>query len=101
MSGTAAVESDDSVTRGGGGPQTARCLAIIEAALTELGARLSDVVRIRIYITDISQYEATAAPLRAAFADTPPTATLVEVSGLLEPKMMIEIEAEAIIDAEN
>ena len=99
VSGTAAVEPDGAVTRGGVEAQTARCLAVIAAALAELGGRLSDVVRIRIYITDISQHEATAAPLRAAFADAPPAATMVEVSGLLDPEMMVEIEAEAIIDA--
>ena len=101
VSGTAAVEPDGSVTPGGVGPQTARCLAIIEAALDDLGASLADVVRIRIYITDIEQYEATGEHLRAAFSDAPPTATMVEVSGLIDPEMIVEIEADAIIDPVN
>ncbi len=99
VSGTAAVEPDGSVTPGGVGPQTARCLAIIEAALDDLGSSLADVVRVRIYITDISRYEETAEHFRAAFADAPPTSSLVEVSALIDPEMMVEIEAEAIIDA--
>lgn len=101
VSGTAAVEPDGSVTPGGVGPQTARCLAIIKTALEEQGASLADVVRIRIYITDIGEYEATSEHLRAAFADAPPTSTMVEVSGLIDPEMTVEIEAEAIIDPQH
>ena len=51
-----------------------------------------------MYITDISQAESMGEHLRAAFGDAPPTSTLVEVSGLVDPEMIIEIEAEAIID---
>ena len=100
VSGTAAVEEDGSVTPGGAGPQTARCLAIIKAAVEDLGGSLADVVRLRMYITDISQTDSMGAHLRAAFADAPPTSTLVEVSGLVDPEMIVEIEAEAIIDSE-
>lgn len=99
VSGTAAVEDDGSVTPGGAGPQTARCLAIIKAALEELGGSLADVVRLRMYITDIDQTESMGEHLRAAFADAPPTSTLVEVSGLVDPEMVVEIEAEAITDS--
>ena len=99
VSGTAAVEEDGSVTPGGAGPQTARCLAIIKAAIEDLGGSLADVVRLRMYITDIGLAESMGEHLRAAFADHPPTSTLVEVSGLIDPEMVIEIEAEAIIDS--
>lgn len=99
VSGTAAVEADGSVTPGGVGPQTARCLAIIESALLDLGSSLADVVRIRIFITDITQYEATGEHLRAAFGEHPPAATMVEVSGLIDPAMLVEIEADAISGA--
>lgn len=98
VSGTAAVEADGSVTPGGIGPQTARCLTIIQNALKDLGGSLADVVRVRIYITDVDQYAATGEHLRAAFGDAPPAATMVEVSRLIDPEMMVEIEAEAIID---
>ena len=99
VSGTAAVEPDGSVTPGGIGPQTARCLAIIAGALDDLGGTLTDVVRVRIYVTDVSQFEALAEHLQAAFADAPPASTLVEVSGLIDPDMLVEIEADAIIDS--
>ena len=99
VSGTAAVEDDGSVTPGGAGPQTARCLAIIKAALEELGGSLADVVRLRMYITDIDQTESMSEHLRTAFADAPPTSTLVEVSALVDPEMIVEIEAEAITDS--
>ncbi len=98
VSGTAASEADGSVTPGGMGPQTERCLRIIEGAIGELGGGMSDVVRIRIYVTDITQFEGVAEPLRRAFGDSPPTSTLVEVSGLVDAEMLVEIEAEAIID---
>ena len=98
IAGTAASEPDGSVTPGGMGPQTERCLTIIKTALEDLGATLAEVVRIRIYVTDIAQFEAVGGPLRAAFADHPPTSTLVEVSALVDPEMLVEIEAEAIID---
>ena len=99
VSGTAAIEPDGSVTPGGAGPQAERCLAIIESALTELDSSPSDVVRTRIFITDISQYPAVAKAHHAAFADIRPAATMVEVSALIHPDMVIEIEADAVIDA--
>jgi len=97
VSGTAAVEQDGRVTPGGVGAQTARCLTIIGDALADLGGSLADVVRVRIYITDIGQYEATGEHLRAAFGDHPPAATMVEVSGLIDPEMLVEIEVDAVI----
>lgn len=99
VSGTAAVEPDGQVTPGGVGPQTARCLAIIGDAIANLGGSLADVVRVRIYITDIGEYEATGAHLKAAFGEHPPAATMVEVSGLIDPEMLVEIEVDAVIDA--
>ena len=97
VSGTAAVGPDGRVTSGGVGAQTARCLRIIGEALADLGGSLADVVRVRIYITDIAQYEATGEHLRAAFGAHPPAATMVEVSGLIDPEMLVEIEVDAVI----
>ncbi len=99
VSGTAAIEPDGRVTPGGVGAQATRCLEIIATALAELDSSLADVVRTRIYVTDIAQAAAVGEAHQAAFADTPPAATLVEVSSLIEPEMMVEIEADAIIDA--
>lgn len=98
VSGTAAVEEDGSVTPGGVGPQTARCLEIIRTAIEDLRGSLTDVVRLRMYITDISLTDSMGEHLRSAFADAPPTSTLVEVTALVDPEMLVEIEAEAIID---
>lgn len=97
VSGTAAVEPDGRVTPGGVGAQTARCLTIIGDALANLNGSLADVVRVRIYITDIGQYEATGEHLRAAFGAHPPAATMVEVSGLIDPEMLVEVEVDAVI----
>ncbi len=99
VSGTAAIEPDGTVTRGDARAQAERCLSIIETALRELGGSLRDVVRTRIYVTDVSQYALIGEAHRAAFGETRPAATLVEVSALIQPEMLVEIEAEAIIDA--
>ena len=99
VSGTAALEPDGSVTPGGAGPQTERCLAIIASALAELDSSLADVVRTRIFISDIRQYPAVGEVHHATFADVRPAATMVEVSALIHPDMIVEIEADAVIDA--
>ena len=101
VSGTAAIEPDGSVTPGSAGPQAERCLAIIASALAELDSSLADVVRTRIFITDIRQYPAVGEAHHAAFADVRPAATMVEVSALIHPDMIVEIEADAVIDAAN
>ncbi|HIK43601.1 MAG TPA: RidA family protein [Leptolyngbyaceae cyanobacterium M65_K2018_010] len=75
--------------------QTKRCFEIIEQALTDLGADLSDIVRTRLYVTDMSQWEAIAQAHQELFADHPPASTLVAVAGLINPDMVVEIEAEA------
>lgn len=77
--------------------QTRRCLEIIAVALAEVGAGAEDVVATRIYLTDISQAAAVSDPHREMFGDHPPASTLVEVSGLVHPDILIEVEAEAIV----
>jgi enamine deaminase RidA (YjgF/YER057c/UK114 family) len=77
------------------GAQTRAVLAIIEAALTEAEFALSDVVRIRMFVTDISRAGEVMAVQGAVFASIRPAATLVEVSALMDPSLLIEIEAEA------
>lgn len=99
VTGTAPVDPDGSVHAPGEGyPQTVRCLEIIRAALEKLGAGLKDVVRTRMYVTDISRWEDFGRGHREAFGDHPPATTLVEVSSLIHPDMLIEIEAEAVVD---
>jgi isochorismate pyruvate lyase len=76
--------------------QTRRCLEIIDGALRQLGADLSAVVRTRMFVTDISRWEEYGRAHREAFADHPPATTMVEVKALIDPRMLIEIEADAV-----
>jgi len=75
--------------------QTRAVLEIIEGALVEAGFALSDVVRTRMFVTDIGRSAEVSAVHGAAFGEIRPAATMVEVSALMEPSLLIEIEAEA------
>jgi enamine deaminase RidA (YjgF/YER057c/UK114 family) len=77
--------------------QTKRCIEIIEAALGEAGATLCDVVRTRMFVTDISQWEAIGRAHGESFGDILPATAMVEVSQLIDPNMLVEIEADAIV----
>lgn len=99
VSGTAPVAEDGSVYAPGDAyAQAKRCIEIIAEALQEAGAGLEHVVRTRMYVTDISQWEAVGRAHGEAFADIRPTTTMVEVSALIDPAMLVEIEAEAFVD---
>ncbi len=67
----------------------------IEIALTEAGAALGDVIRTRIYVTDIARWREVAAVHAEVFGDIRPAATMVEVAALIEPALLVEIEADA------
>jgi enamine deaminase RidA (YjgF/YER057c/UK114 family) len=79
--------------------QTRQILKNIAAALLEAGAELADVVRTRIYVTDIADWEAVGRAHGEVFAAIRPACTLVEVRRLVAPEMRVEIEAEAVIGA--
>ena len=79
--------------------QTKRCFEIIQQALAELDADLSDVVRTRIYITDMGRWEEVAQAHHELFADHPPVNTTVEIPALMHPDMLVEIEVEALCEA--
>jgi isochorismate pyruvate lyase len=99
VTGTAPVDPDGEVTAPGDGYiQGKRCLEIIREALEELGAGLRHVVRTRMFVTDIDRWEAYGQAHREAFGQHPPTTTLVEVSRLIHPDMLIEIEAVAVVE---
>lgn len=99
VTGTAPVAPDGSVhCPGDAYPQTIRCLEIIKEALEGLGAGLADVVRTRMFVTDISRWETFGRGHREVFGEHPPATTLVEVSSLIHPDMLIEIEAEAVVE---
>jgi enamine deaminase RidA (YjgF/YER057c/UK114 family) len=83
------------------GAQAREALRRIEVALTQAGAALSDVVRTRIYMTDISRWREVAAVHSEVFGDIRPAATMVEVAALIAPELLVEIEADAYSVADS
>ncbi|HTY54957.1 MAG TPA: RidA family protein [Candidatus Binataceae bacterium] len=77
--------------------QARQTIANIGAALTRAGASLSDVIRTRVFVTDITRFREIARAHSEAFGSSPPASTMVEVRRLIHPDMLIEIEADAII----
>lgn len=98
VTGTAAVDEDGRpYAPGDVYAQTRRCFEIIQRALQALGADLSDVVRTRMFVTDISRWQEVGRAHGELFAGHPPATTMVEVSALIDPEMLVEIEADAVI----
>lgn len=83
------------------GAQTREALRRIEIALNQAGAMLSDVVRTRIYVTDISRWREVAAVYCEVFGGIRPAATMVEVAALIAPELLVEIEADAYSAADS
>jgi len=77
--------------------QAKQAIANIAAALEKAGARMEDVVRTRIYVTDIARWEDAGRAHREAFGHVMPATTMVEVSKLIDPRMLVEIEADAVV----
>jgi enamine deaminase RidA (YjgF/YER057c/UK114 family) len=99
VAGTTAVDESGKVV-GAADPatQTRYILQKIERALEQAGARLADVVRTRMFVTDIAQWEAIGRAHGEFFKDIKPVATLVQISALIDPELLVEIEATAIIE---
>ena len=97
VSGTAPVEPAGTSTAGDAGAQTVRCLAIIRAAIEDLGGTVADVVRTRMFIVDPADADAVGRAHGAMFADIHPASTMVVVAALLRPDWRVEIEAEALL----
>lgn len=78
--------------------QTREALRRIAGALEQVGAQLSDVVRTRIYVTDIDRWSEVGRVHGEVFASVRPAATMVEVSRLIDPALLVEIEVDAVVD---
>ena len=99
VSGTTATDSEGKLVGiGDPGKQTVQALNNIRGALESVGSKLEDVVRTRIYVTDISRWEEVGKAHGAVFKDIRPTTSLVEVKKLISPEILVEIEAEAMLD---
>ncbi len=98
VSGTAPVAEDGSTFAPGEAyAQAAKCLEIALAALARLGGDVCDVVRTRMFVTDISRWEEYGRAHGEVFRDHPPATSMVEVRALIDPQMLIEIELDAVL----
>ena len=97
VSGTASVAEGGGVHAPGDAyEQTVHCLGIIRRALDDLSVPMENIVRTRIFVTDISRWEEYARAHKEQFAGSPPATAMIEISGLMDPDMVVEIEADAI-----
>jgi enamine deaminase RidA (YjgF/YER057c/UK114 family) len=96
VSGTVGVAADGSIPQGAEA-QARRALEIIAAALAQAGTDLTHVARTRLFLTDMDHFEAVAKVHGEVFGDIRPATTMVEVSRLVDPAFVVEIEAEAVI----
>lgn len=97
VAGTTAVDGEQVIGKGDAYAQTRFILEKIKTALTEAGASLDDVIRTRMFVTNIDDWEAIGRAHGEFFRQIKPAATMVEVSRLINPDLLVEIEASAVI----
>ena len=99
VGGTAPLDSDGkTVAIGDVAGQTRRCIEIIQAALEEAGASLNDVIRTRMILRNINDWETVAKVRAEYFKDIKPVDTIMEINTFVDPEWLIEIEVDAIVD---
>ena len=100
VAGTTAVDAEGQVVGAGDiGEQTEYIFNKIRNALNDAGSKMSDVIRTRMYLTDINDWETVARVHGDIFSDIKPVSTLVEVSGLIDEELLIEIEVSAVVSS--
>ena len=98
VSGSASIDAEGAlVGEGDAYVQAKQCIDVIDDALRKAGADLGDVIRTRTFVTDIEQWPEIARAHQEAFGDVMPATSMVEVSRLIDPRMLVEIEADAIL----
>lgn len=102
VSGTTATDDEGGIVgKGNAYLQAKQAIANIERALARAGAKLSDVVRTRIYVVDIAQWEAIGRAHGESFGAIRPATAMIEVSRLIDPDMLVEIEADAFLSGDG